>query len=130
MTSTVCLRCVSPLSGEIAMKTLLRWLSITLCIYVLGGYLAIAQDAYELGEAALQRGDYEEAVQHFAGTEKNEGTLARLGYAYSQLGRYADATGAYQDALHFDTGEEGSLEAQVCSVTSTVRIRLYRLPAR
>ena len=115
MTSTVCLPCASSLSGEIAMKTLLCWLSITLCIYVLGSPLAVAQDAYELGEAALQRGDYEEAVQHFAGTEKNEGTLARLGYAYSQLGRYADATRAYQDALHFDTGEEGSLEAQVAA---------------
>ena len=97
------------------MTTSLRWLPITLCLCVLSGHLAIAQSAYELGEAALQRGDYEEAIQHFANAEKNGRTLARLGYAYSQLGRYADATGAYQDVLHFDAGEERSLEAEIAA---------------
>ena len=97
------------------MTTSLRWLPITLCLCVLSGHLAIAQSAYELGEAALQRGDYEEAIQHFANAEKNGRTLARLGYAYSQLGRYADATGAYQDVLHFDASEERSLEAEIAA---------------
>ena len=86
-----------------------------LCLCVIGEYLAIAQNACELGEAALQRSDYEEAIQHFTSAEKNSKTLARLGYAYSQLGRYADATQAYQDVLDFDTGEEPSLEAQVAT---------------
>ena len=94
------------------MKILLRWLSITLCLYVLGGPLAIAQNAYELGEAALQQENYEAAIQHFSSAEKNGKTLARLGYAYSQLGRYAEATQAYQEALHRDNVETQTAAAQ------------------
>ena len=97
------------------MKTALCWLPITLCFYVLGGHFAVAQNLYELGEAALQRGDYEEAIQHFTNAKINESTLARLGYAYSQLGRYADATGAYQNVLRSDAGEERSLEAEIAA---------------
>ena len=95
------------------MKTSLRWLSITLCLCALGGYLVVAQNAYELGEEALQQGDYKEAIQHFADAEKSGRTLARLGYAYSQLGHYADATRAYQDALRFETDKEQDLEVQI-----------------
>ena len=87
------------------MKILMRWLSITLCLYVCGGPLAIAQNAYELGEAALRQGDYEAAIRHFTNTEKNEKTLAHLGYAYSQLGHYAEATRAYQAVLRKDNAE-------------------------
>ena len=83
------------------MRIVLRWLSITLCFHLLGGHLAIAQNAYELGEAALQQENYEEAIRHFTSAEENGKTFARLGYAYSQLGRYMEATRAYQDALHF-----------------------------
>lgn len=97
------------------MKTERYSIVFTLCLCVIGEYLVIAQNAYELGEVALQRGDYEEAIQHFRDAEKNSKTLARLGYAYSQLGRYADATQAYQDALHFDTNEGPNLEAQVAT---------------
>ena len=89
----------------------IKFLNLILYLHILGGPFAIAQNSYELGEAALQRGHYEEAVQHFTKTEKNGKALARLGYAYSQLGRYADATRAYQDALHF-AGEPRSLETQ------------------
>ena len=85
---------------KIAMKTSLRWLSITLCLYALGGHLALAQNAYELGETTLQLENYEEAIQHFTSAEKNGKTLAWLGYAYSQLGRYTEAIRAYQEALH------------------------------
>lgn len=88
-------------------------LFIILCLCVFSGHLAVAQNAYELGTAALQQGDFEDAVRHFTGAEKDERTLARLGYAYSQLGRYADATHAYQDALRFGTDEERSLETEV-----------------
>ena len=94
------------------MKTSLRWLSITLCLCALGGHLTIAQNTYELGEAALQLEDYEEAIQHFTKAERNGKVLARLGYAYSQLGRYAEATRAYQEALHSATDERGSVETQ------------------
>lgn len=97
------------------MKTLLCRLSIILSLYVLSGPLAIAQNAYELGTTALQQGDYAKAVRHFINAEKDERTLARLGYAYSQLGRYADATRAYQDVLRFDIDEERSLEAEVAA---------------
>ena len=97
------------------MKTSLRWLSITLCLYVLSGPLAIAQSAYELGEAALQLENYEEAIQHFTSAEKNGKTLARLGYAYSQLGRYAEAIRTYQEALHSDIGERDSVETQTAT---------------
>lgn len=89
----------------------IKFLNPILCLYVLGGPFAIAQNRYELAETALQRGHYEEAIQHFTNAGKNEKTLARLGYAYSQLGRYAEATRAYQDALRF-AGESRSLEIQ------------------
>ena len=88
-------------------------LSITLCLCVFSGQFTIAQNAYELGTTALEQGDYEEAVRHFTDAEKDERTLARLGYAYSQVGRYADATRAYQGVLGFDRDEERSLEAEV-----------------
>ena len=94
------------------MRTSLRWLSITLCLYAFGGHLAIAQNPYELGEAALQLENYEEAIQHFTNAEKNGKTLVGLGYAYSQLGRYAEATRAYQDALHKDNVETRTASAQ------------------
>ncbi|MXY28015.1 tetratricopeptide repeat protein [Candidatus Poribacteria bacterium] len=97
------------------MKTSLCRLSITLCLCVLSGQFAIAQNAYELGATALQQDDYEEAVRHFTNAEKDERTLARLGYAYSRLGRYADAIRAYQDVRRFDTDEERSLEAEVAA---------------
>lgn len=84
-----------------------------LCLSFLGGYLTIAQNAYELGKAALQLENYEEAIQHFTSAEKNGKTLARLGYAYSQLGRYAEAIHAYQEALHSDIDETRSEETQV-----------------
>ena len=94
------------------MKTSLRWLSIIVCLSFLGIHLAIAQNAYELGEAALQLEDYEAAIQHFTGAEKSGETLARLGYAYSQLGRYAEATHAYQEVLHRDNMEPETATAQ------------------
>ena len=59
------------------MRILLRWLSITLCFYVLGGHLAVAQNAYELGEAALQAENYEEAIRHFTNAEEN-GKILRV----------------------------------------------------
>lgn len=96
------------------MKTSLRyWLSITLCLYALGGHSAIAQNAYELGEAALQLENYEEAIEHFTSAAQNEKTLARLGYAYSQLGRYADATHAYQDVLRWNVSEKHRVETEI-----------------
>ena len=98
---------------KITMKTSLRWLSITLCLYVLGGHSAIAQNAYELGESALQLENYEEAIQHFTSAEKSGKVLARLGYAYSQLGRYAEATRAYQDVLRSDVGEKHTAETEI-----------------
>ena len=91
----------------------IKFLNLILCLYILGGHLAIAQNAYELGEAALQQENYEEAIQHFTSGEKNGKTLARLGYAYSQLGRYAEATRAYQDALRSDVGEKQSVETEM-----------------
>jgi len=98
---------------KIAMKTSLCWLSITLCLYVLAGHFAIAQNAYELGESALQLENYEEAIQHFTSVEKSGKVLARLGYAYSQLGRYAEATRAYQDVLYSDVGEKRTAETEI-----------------
>lgn len=98
---------------KIAMKTLLRWLSITLCLYALGGHPATAQNAYELGEAALQLENYQEAIEHFVSAEESGKTLARLGYAYSQLGRYADATRVYQDVLRSDVSEKRHVETEI-----------------
>ena len=90
------------------------YLTVTiLCLSFLGIHLGIAQNAYELGEAALQREDYAAAIQHFTSAEKNGKTLARLGYAYSQLGRYTEAIHAYQEALRSDTDETRSEETQI-----------------
>ena len=75
--------------------------------------LATAQNAYELGEAALQLENYEEAIVHFTSAEKSGKTLARLGYAYSQLGRYADATRAYQDVLRSDVSQKQHVETEI-----------------
>ena len=64
----------------------IKFLYLTLYFFVLfGGHSVIAQNDYELGEAALQRGHYEEAIQYLTKGEKNGKTLARLGYAYSQM---------------------------------------------
>ena len=103
------------------MRILLRWLSITLCFHVSGGHLAIAQNAYELGEAALQAENYEAAIHHFTVAEtglpgfpyENGKIFARLGYAYSQLGRYTEATRAYQDALRFNTDKQHNAETEI-----------------
>lgn len=96
------------------MKTsLCCWLSITLCLYALDGYPATTQNAYELGEAALQLENYEEAIEHFASAEKSRKTLVRLGYAYSELGRYAEATRAYQDVLRSDVSEKQRVETEL-----------------
>ena len=99
------------------MKILLRWLSITLYLYVLGGVLgghfAIAQNGYELGEAALQQENYEEAIRHFPSADGNGKTFARLGYAYSQLGRYREATRAYQDALRLNRDEKHNADTEI-----------------
>ncbi len=100
------------------MKIFCRWLSIILCLLislfsVLDARPAIAQESsYNLGEDALQRGDYAQAIQHFTNylenaPHKESGkTFTRLGYAYSQLGRYVEATRAYQDALRLDSPNE------------------------
>ena len=95
------------------MRILLRWLSITLCFHLLGGHLAIAQNAYERGEAALQQENYEEAIRHFTNAEENGKIFARLGYAYSQLGRYTEATRAYQEALRFNIDEQHKTETNI-----------------
>ena len=96
------------------MKIFCRWLSIILSLLislfsVLDAQPAIAQESYKLGEDALQRGDYIQAIQHFTDCLENTPhkesgkTFTRLGYAYSQLGRYVEATRAYQDALCLDS---------------------------
>ncbi|MDE0634729.1 MAG: tetratricopeptide repeat protein [Candidatus Poribacteria bacterium] len=102
------------------MKISCRWLSIILCLLIsLFGFLdeqpAIAQEeSYKLGEDALQSGDYAQAIQYFSthlqnGSIKENGqTLTRLGYAYSQLGRYAEAIRVYQDALRLYTSKGDS----------------------
>ena len=58
------------------------------------------QNAYELGEEALQYGNYEQAIQYLNNAPPTGKTLIRLGFAYSQLGRYTEAKHVYQEALH------------------------------
>lgn len=97
------------------MRILLCWLSITLCLHVSGGHLAIAQNAYELGAAALQQENYEDAIRHFTNAKENGRTFARLGYAYSQLGRYTEAIRAYQDALRFNIDKQHTADTEITS---------------
>ena len=107
------------------MKTLHRWLPIILCLFI--GFLSIfdtiqptiAQRVYELGEDALQRGDYAQAIRHFTEhlrntpNKENGVVLTRLGYTYSQLGRYAEATRVYQDALRLNVPKDRSQQTNV-----------------
>lgn len=107
------------------MKTLSRWLSFILFLLislfsVFDAQPAIAQEkSYKLGEDALQRGDHAQAIQHFTkhlqitSNKENGKTLTRLGYAYSQLGRYAEAIRAYQDVLRLDGPKDQSQQIHV-----------------
>ncbi len=106
------------------MKTLSRWLSFILFLLislfgVFDAQPAIAKKIYELGEDALQRGDYAQAIQHFTKhlqntpNKENGKTLTRLGYAYSQLGHYAEAIRAYQDALRLEASKNQSQQTRV-----------------
>ncbi|MBI1930612.1 tetratricopeptide repeat protein [Candidatus Poribacteria bacterium] len=61
---------------------------------------------YERGQQALQRGDYELALQHFHLACQSQpdrvDSYTGLGYAYSQLGQYENAIQSYQQALRLD----------------------------
>ena len=82
------------------MKSKRFWMALALCLYLGSVQFAHAQNAYELGEEALQYGNYEQAIQHLNNAPPTGKTLIRLGFAYSQLGRYAEAKRVYQEALH------------------------------
>ncbi len=76
------------------------WMALALCFYVGSVQFGHAQNAYELGEEALQYGNYEQAIQHLNNAPPTGKTLIRLGFAYSQLGRYTEAKRVYQETLH------------------------------
>ncbi len=108
----------------VPMKSLSRWLSFILFMLIsLFGIFdaqpAIAEKIYELGEDALQRGDYAQAIQYFTKhlqntpNIENGKTLTRLGYAYSQLGHYAEATRVYQKALRLEAAEDQGKQTHV-----------------
>ena len=65
------------------------------------------------GKRHSNRKNYEEAIRHFTRAEENGKTFARLGYAYSQLGRYTEATRAYQDALRLDRDEKHNADTEI-----------------
>ena len=75
------------------------WMTFALCLYLGSVQFAHAQNAYELGEEALQYGNYEQAIKHLNNAPSTGKTLIRLGFAYSQLGRYTEATRVYQEVL-------------------------------
>lgn len=84
----------------------IRFRPARLCVFVLGCALATAVSAanssFEAGVTASQRGDYQQAVEHF-NNARDEGldTPAlhhNLGVAYYKLGRYESARQAFKRA--------------------------------
>lgn len=82
------------------MKSKCFWIVLALCLYLGSVQFTHAQNAYELGEEALQYGNYEQAIQYLNKVPPTGQSLIRLGFAYSQLGRYTEAKRVYQEALH------------------------------
>ena len=83
----------------IKMQTKHLWHVIALCLYLGSVQCVHSQDAYQLGEEALQYGDYEQAIRYLKNTTPTGKSLIRIGFAYSQLGRYRESTDTYQKAL-------------------------------
>ncbi len=81
------------------MKRKLFWMALALYLYLGSAQLAHTQSTYELGEEALQYGNYEQAIQYLNNAPPTGKTLIRLGFAYSQLGRYTEATRVYEKVL-------------------------------
>lgn len=75
------------------------WKVIAVCLYFGSVQFVHSQDAYELGEEALQYGNYEQAIRYFKNIPPTGKSLVRIGYAYSQLGRYTEATRVYEEVL-------------------------------
>ena len=73
---------------------------LALCLHLGSVQFTYSQNAYELGEEALQYGNYEKAIQYLNNTSPTGKTLVRLGFAYSQLGRFTESKRVYQEALH------------------------------
>ena len=74
-------------------------LALALCLYLGSVQFGHSQNAFELAEEALQYGNYEQAIHYLNKTPPTGKRLVRLGFAYSQLGRYTEATRVYQEAL-------------------------------
>lgn len=87
------------------MKRECFWMTLALCLYFGSVQSAYTQNAYELGEEALQYGNYEQAIQHLNNAPPTGKTLIRLGFAYSQLGRFTESTRVYQQALRLAKGD-------------------------
>ncbi len=92
----------------IKMQTKHLWHVIALCLYFGSVQCVHPQDAYQLGEEALQYGNYEQAIRYLKNTTPTGKSLIRIGFAYSQLGRYREAADTYQKTLRLvRTGELG-----------------------
>ncbi len=74
-------------------------LALALCLYLGSVQFGHSQNAFELAEEALQYGNYEQAIDYLNNAPSTGKALIRLGFAYSQLGRYTEATHVYQEAL-------------------------------
>ena len=95
------------------MKRECLWLVLICCLYFGSAQSIHSQNAYELAEEALQYGNYEIAIQYLGNIAPTGKTLIRLGYAYSQLGRYADAKHTYQEVLRLVKTEDFGQQAHV-----------------
>lgn len=81
------------------MKRKHLWQLIALCLFLGSVQCVHSQDAYQLGEEALQYGNYERAIRYLKNTTPTGKSLIRIGFAYSQLGRYREATNTYLEVL-------------------------------
>lgn len=90
------------------MKKKRLWQVVVLCLYLGSVQCVHAQNAYQLAEEALQYGNYEQAIRYLENTTPTGKSLIRIGFAYSQLGRYREAIDTYQKALRLvRSGEFG-----------------------
>ena len=112
------------------MKKKHLWQVITLCLFLGSVQCVHSQDAYQLGEEALQYGNYEQAIRYLKNTTPTGKSLIRIGFAYSQLGRYKEATDIYQKALRLVKAGEFESANPRCDSTSIHRIRVHCLPTR
>ncbi len=96
------------------------WMVLALCLYLASVQFGHSQNAFELAEEALQYGNYEQAIHYLNNAPATGKTLVRLGFAYSQLGRYTEATHVYQEALRLARRDAFGKQTHIVKAQSNI----------